>query len=115
MLDQGAEVLLEGVRAEGLDAAMALQDFAAEHTLARLAIDQGGGIETIWKPEPTTMRFGDIAVEVPPSAFPHATTAQPAVLVRAVTRAVGAAGAVADLFAGVGPFDLAIAARTEGR
>src|SRR3546814_9013655 len=94
MLDQGAEVLLEGVRAEGLDAAMALQDFAAEHTLARLAIDQGGGIETIWQPEPPTMRFGDIAVEVPTFAFLQATSAGQAVLVGAVTRAVGEAGEI---------------------
>src|SRR3546814_7040599 len=71
---------------------MALQEFAAEHTLARLAIDQGGGIETIWQPEPPTMRFGDIAVEVPPFAFLQATSAGQAVLVGAVTRAVGAAG-----------------------
>src|SRR3546814_13129390 len=89
---------------------MALQEFAAEHTLARLAIDQGGGIETIWQPEPPTMRFGDIAVEVPPFAFLQATSAGQAVLVGAVARAVGAAGAVADPFAGVGTFALSIAA-----
>src|SRR3546814_6341687 len=63
MLDQGAEVVLEGVRAEGLDAAMALQDFAGEHALARLAIDQGEGLETLWQPAPPTARFGEIAVE----------------------------------------------------
>src|SRR3546814_18260067 len=56
------------------------------------------------------MRFGDIAVEVPPFAFLQATSAGQAVLVGAVTRAVGAAGAVADLFAGVGTFALSIAA-----
>src|SRR3546814_12443886 len=66
MLDQGAEVLLEGVRAEGLDAAMALQDFAADHTLERLAIDQGGGIATILPPATPTHRFGDLAVAVAP-------------------------------------------------
>src|SRR3546814_16447057 len=63
MLDQGAEVVLEGVRAEGLDAAMALQDFAGEHALARLAIDQGEGLATLWQPAPPTARFGEIAVE----------------------------------------------------
>src|SRR3546814_4227709 len=62
MLDQGAEVVLEGVRAEGLDAVMALQDFAGAHSLARLAIDQGDGLETIWQPEPPTVRFGDIEI-----------------------------------------------------
>ncbi|MBL0767688.1 class I SAM-dependent RNA methyltransferase [Sphingopyxis sp. DHUNG17] len=108
MLDQGAEVVLEGVRAEGLDAAMALQDFAGAHTLARLAIDQGDGLETLWQPEPPTVRFGEIAVEVPPFAFLQATAAGQAALVEAVQRAIGDAPAVADLFAGVGTFALSV-------
>ena len=109
-LDQGAEVVLEGVRAEGLDAAMALQDFAGAHALARLAIDQGDGLETIWQPEPPTVHFGDIAVEVPPFAFLQATAAGQAALVDAVTGAIGEAKAVADLFAGVGTFTLSVQA-----
>lgn len=108
MLDQGAEVVLEGVRAEGLDAAMALQDFAGAHALARLAIDQGDGLETIWQPEPPTVRFGEIAVEVPPFAFLQATAAGQTALVEAVQRAIGDAPAVADLFAGVGTFALSV-------
>ncbi|MGV1683045.1 class I SAM-dependent RNA methyltransferase [Sphingopyxis sp. NJF-3] len=110
MLDQGAEVVLEGVRAEGLDAAMALQDFAGAHGLARLAIDQGDGLEIIWQPEPPTVRFGDIAVEVPPFAFLQATAAGQAALVEAVREAIGDAPAVADLFAGVGTFALSVQA-----
>lgn len=110
LLDQGAEILLEGVRAEGLDAAMALQDFAAEHRLARLAVDQGDGLETVWQPEPPTVRFGAISVEVPPGAFLQATAAGEAALVGAVREAIGDAGAVADLFAGVGTFALSIEA-----
>ncbi|MBY4636649.1 class I SAM-dependent RNA methyltransferase [Sphingopyxis sp. XHP0097] len=108
MLDQGAEVVLEGVRAEGLDAAMALQDFAGAHALARLAIDQGDGLEPLWQPEPPTVRFGEIAVEVPPFAFLQATAAGQAALVEAVQRAIGDAPAVADLFAGVGTFALSV-------
>ncbi|MBB5706903.1 class I SAM-dependent RNA methyltransferase [Sphingopyxis panaciterrulae] len=110
MLDQGAEVVLEGVRAEGLDAVMALQDFAGAHSLARLAIDQGDGLETIWQPEPPTVRFGDIAVEVPPFAFLQATAAGQAALVDAAREAIGDAPAVADLFAGVGTFALSVQA-----
>ncbi|WP_168452664.1 class I SAM-dependent RNA methyltransferase [Sphingopyxis microcysteis] len=108
MLDQGVELVLEGVKAEGLDAAMALQDFAGAHALARLAVDQGYGLETLWQPEPPTVVFGDVTVEVPPFAFLQATTAGQAALVDAVTRAIGDAGAVADLFAGVGTFALSI-------
>lgn len=110
MLDQGVEVILEGVRAEGLDGAMALQDFASAHALARLAIDQGDGLETVWQPEPPTICFGDVTVEVPPFAFLQATTTGQAALVDAVRRAIGDAGAVADLFAGVGTFTLSVQA-----
>lgn len=110
MLDQGIEVILEGVKAEGLDAAMALQDFAGDHALARLAIDQGDGLETMWQPEPPTICFGGISVELPPFAFLQATTIGQAALVEAVRRAIGDAPAVADLFAGVGTFALSVQA-----
>ncbi len=110
MLDQGAEVIIEGVKADGLDAAMALQDFAGGHRLARLAIDQGDGLETVWQPEPPTMRFGDISVEVPPFAFLQATATGQAALVDAVRRAIGDAAAAADLFAGIGTFALSVQA-----
>ena len=102
MLDQGVELILEGVKAEGLDAAMALQDFAGAHNLARFAIDQGEGFEILWQPDPPTMRFGDILVEVPPFAFLQPTAAGQNALIDAVTKAIGEAGAVAtehrDLF-----------------
>ena len=110
MLDQGVELILEGVKAEGLDAAMALQDFAGAHDLARFAIDQGDGLEILWQPEPPTVRFGEISVEVPPFAFLQATAAGQAALVDSVRRAIGDAGAVADLFAGVGTFALSVQA-----
>lgn len=109
-LDQGVEIILEGVKADGLDAAMALQDFAGTHNLARLAIDQGGGLETIWQPEPPTVQFGDIHVEVPPFAFLQPTEAGQVALVDAVRRAIGDAPTVADLFAGVGTFALSVQA-----
>ncbi len=72
--------------------------------------DQGDGLETLWQPEPPTVRFGDISVEVPPLAFLQATTAGQAALVDAVRRAIGDASAVADLFAGVGTFALSVQA-----
>ena len=110
MLDQGVELILEGVKAEGLDAAMALQDFAGAHKLARFAIDQGDGLEILWQREPPTMCFGEILVEVPPFAFLQPTSAGQAALIEAVTKAIGNAGAVADLFAGVGTFALSVQA-----
>jgi 23S rRNA (uracil1939-C5)-methyltransferase len=108
MLDQGVEVVLEGVKAEGLDAAMALQDFAGTHKLARFAIDQGQGLETLWQPEPPTVCFGDITVEVPAFSFLQPTAMGQVALVVAVAKAIGDAGAIADLFAGVGTFALSL-------
>ncbi len=108
LLDQGVDLVLEGVRAEGLEAAMALQDFAGVHRLARLVIDQGDGLETIWQPEPPTVHFADISVEVPPFAFLQATSSGETALVEAVREAIGVAAAVADLFAGVGTFALSV-------
>ncbi len=110
MLDQGVELLLEGVKAEGLDAAMALQDFAGAHRLARFVIDQGDGPEILWQPDPPTVRFGGIAVEVPVFAFLQPTRVGQEALVDAVTKAIGDAGAVADLFAGIGTFALSVQA-----
>jgi 23S rRNA (uracil1939-C5)-methyltransferase len=110
MLDQGVELILEGVKAEGLEAAMALQDFAGANKLARFVIDQGDGYETLWQPDPPTVRFGGIAVEVPPFAFLQPTAVGQDALIEAVTRAIGDATAVADLFAGVGTFALSVQA-----
>lgn len=110
MLDQGVELILEGVKSEGLDAAMALQDFAGAHNLARFAIDQGDGLETLRQPEPPTVSFGPIAVEVPPFAFLQPTAVGQEALIEAVRRAIGDAPAVADLFAGVGTFALSVQA-----
>lgn len=111
-LDQGIELVLEGVRADGLDAAMAIQDFAGTHAIARLVVDQGDGPEVRWQPDVPTVRFGAVTVAPPPFAFLQATAHGEAALVRAVREAVGDAPAVADLFAGVGTFALSLA---EGR
>ncbi len=109
LLDQGPELVLEGVAADGLDAAMAIQHFAAAHRLARLVVDQGAGAETLWEPEPATLSFGGLAVLPPPGAFQQATAAGEAALIAAVADAVGDAPRLADLFAGVGTFALSLA------
>jgi 23S rRNA (uracil1939-C5)-methyltransferase len=109
MLDQGAEVVLAGMAEGGLKSAMALQDFAAENQLARLVVDQGDGAETLWEPEPATVRFGAFTVSPPPHAFLQATSEGEAALIAAVREAVGDAPVVADLFAGIGTFALSLA------
>jgi 23S rRNA (uracil1939-C5)-methyltransferase len=111
LCDQGADVLIEGMVPEGLEAAEAVTAFAQAHGLARLAADDGYGAQTLWEPEPATISLGGVPVPLPLGAFLQATAEGEAVLVAAVGEAVGGAGTVADLFAGLGTFALALAGR----
>jgi 23S rRNA (uracil1939-C5)-methyltransferase len=110
LVDQGADVLLKGVAAEGLAAIEQLTGFAAEHRLARLGIDQGLGPETIYEPEPATIALSGIAVAFSPGGFLQATQDGEAALVESVREAIGDARQIADLFAGLGTFALAVGA-----
>jgi 23S rRNA (uracil1939-C5)-methyltransferase len=107
-LDQGVELVIEGMADDDLASAMALQDFAADHRLARMVVDRGAGPETVWEPEPATIHFGGLAVVPPPHAFLQATAMGEAALIAAVTEAVGDAATIADLFAGIGTFALSL-------
>ena len=111
LADQGVDLLLEKVEAEGLPAAEALTAFAERHRLARLALDDGYGPQTRWEPEPVTATLGGLPVPLPHGAFLQATAEGEAVLVAAVREAVGGARVAADLFAGLGTFTLALAGR----
>ncbi|HEX8469107.1 MAG TPA: class I SAM-dependent RNA methyltransferase [Allosphingosinicella sp.] len=111
LTDQGVDVLLEKVEVDGLAATEALGAFAREHKLARLALDDGYGAQTYWEPEPVTVRLGGVPVALPHGAFLQATAEGEAALVEAVRRAVGEARIVADLFAGLGTFALALEGR----
>ena len=108
LADQGVDLLLEGVASEGLEAAEAMTAFARENQLARLALDDGYGAQTVWEPEPVTATLGGTAVALPHGAFLQATADGEAALVAAVREAVAGAGVVADLFAGLGTFALAL-------
>jgi 23S rRNA (uracil1939-C5)-methyltransferase len=111
LADQGVDLLLECPAPDGLAAAEAIAAFAAEHRLARLAIDDGLGPQTLWEPDAVTVTLGGTAVPLPHGAFLQATQEGEAVLVAAVCRAVGDATATADLFAGLGTFALAMPGR----
>jgi 23S rRNA (uracil1939-C5)-methyltransferase len=110
LIDQGVDLLLEGVRVEGLAADEALGDFARTHGLARLTIDEGDGPQTRWEPEPATVSFGGVAVAFPPYAFLQATPDGEAALVGAVRAGLPDSGAIADLFSGLGTFALGLGA-----
>lgn len=109
LADQGVDVLIEGVEADGLAAAEALTAFAERHRLARLALDGGLGPETRWEPQPVTVSLSGVPVPLPPAAFLQATTEGEAALVAGVREALGKPGTVADLFAGLGTFAFALA------
>ncbi len=109
LADQGPAVTLEGVEWQGLEAADAVSAFAREHGLARLTVVEDGAPIVLWEPEPVTITLSGVPVALPHDAFLQATREGEAALVHAVREAVGGAGRVADLFAGLGTFALALA------
>lgn len=111
LTDQGADILLENVSVEGLQATEALAAFAENHKLARLSLDDGFGPQTRWEPDPVTITLGGVAVPLPHGAFLQATGEGEAALIAAVRDAVGDARIIADLFAGLGTFALSLDGR----
>ena len=111
LAEQGPDLLLERIKVEGLAATEQVTAFAAEHRLARLAIDDGYGPQTLWEPEPVTIRLGPVSVSLPYGAFLQATAEGEAALVAAVADAMGEARIIADLFAGLGTFALSLPGR----
>jgi 23S rRNA (uracil1939-C5)-methyltransferase len=107
LIDQGADLLLRNVSADGLEAVQALTEFAGRHRLARLAVDSGNGPETVYEPVPATISLSRVPVGFPAGAFLQATQDGEAALVDAVRETVGESKAIADLFAGLGTFALA--------
>jgi len=106
--DQGVELLI-GASFDGLEAAEAIIAFCQQHKVARFATDDGMGPETRWEPDPVTITLGGVAVPFPPGSFLQATRDGEAALIAAVREAVGQAGTIADLFAGLGTFALSLA------
>ena len=110
LADWGADVLLNGVPAGRLADIELLTSFADAYGLARLSVDRGLGPEAIYEPQPATVTLSGVRVGFPAGGFLQATADGEAALVAAVQEAVGGAGAVADLFAGLGTFALATGA-----
>ena len=108
LVDQGVDLGLEGVEAEGLAAAEALTAFGEKHQLARLTLDEGYGAEARFEPVPATVTMSGIAVAFPPGAFVQATRDGETALVAHVREALAGSARIADLFAGLGTFALAL-------
>ena len=84
---------------------LALARVAETHRLARITRH---GERAVQRTTPT-VRIGRATVTLPPGAFLQATALGEETLARLVLAHVGSAKAVADLFAGVGPFALRLA------
>jgi 23S rRNA (uracil1939-C5)-methyltransferase len=110
LIDQGADVLLKEVAAEGLQAIELLTAFAEANRLARLSVDRGLGPETMFEPQPATVTLSGMPVGCPVGSFLQATADGEAALVDAVREAVAGSERVADLFSGLGTFALAVGA-----
>jgi 23S rRNA (uracil1939-C5)-methyltransferase len=108
LADQGVDVAIAGVPAEGLEAAEAMTAFGGANRLARLSLDEGHGPEVRYEPDPATVTLSGVAVPLPVDAFLQATLDGEAALVAAVREAVGGARHIADLFAGIGTFAFAL-------
>jgi 23S rRNA (uracil1939-C5)-methyltransferase len=108
-IDQGAVCTIKGLRAENLAQTEALLDFARDQGLARLSVDDGYGPETVWEPEPATVTLGGVAVTFPAEGFLQATQDGEAALVEAAREWLAGYSPIADLFAGLGTFALALA------
>jgi 23S rRNA (uracil1939-C5)-methyltransferase len=109
LVDQGVDLGIKGLAAEGLALTEAMLDFARDNALARLTLDGGYGPDTVWEPEPVTMTLSAVAVPFPPGSFLQATADGEAALVAAVREWLGDCPTVADLFSGLGTFAFALA------
>lgn len=107
--DQGLDIAIKGLTVEGLAATEALLDFARDHALARLTLDQGYGTEAVWEPEPVTVTLAGVAVPFPPGSFLQATRDGETALVVAAQEWLAGCATVADLFSGLGTFAFALA------
>ncbi len=113
LVDQGADLNISGFAPEGLDQTESLLDFCREQGLARMTLDHGFGAESFWEPEPVTVTLGGVPVAFPAGAFLQATDHGEAALVAAASEWLAGCAKVADLFAGLGTFALALVGQSQ--
>ena len=108
LADQGVDLLITNYEPENLEQRESLSAFAEAAGLARLSIDSGYGPETQWEPAPVTVTLSDTVVSLPHGSFLQPTHDGRDRLVAAMLKTIGDAKLVADLFAGLGTFTLAL-------
>ncbi|HYC04207.1 MAG TPA: class I SAM-dependent RNA methyltransferase [Azospirillaceae bacterium] len=114
LLDDGADVVLEGLPEPDLAALEALGTFAGEHDLARLSWRRkpGAAPEPIALRRDGVVRFGSVTVSPAPGAFLQASREGEAALVALALAGTAGAESVADLFAGSGTLTFPLAERS---
>ncbi|HEX3421956.1 MAG TPA: class I SAM-dependent RNA methyltransferase [Sphingomicrobium sp.] len=111
LLGEGADVLLRGIEAAGLEAIEKLTRFASRCRLVRISVDEGMGPEPIYEPQPAMVNLSGVQVGFPIGGFLQATEDGERALTAGVREAVAGSREIADLFAGLGTFALASGAR----
>lgn len=102
----GLDVAIEDVPADpGADVREFLAREAAALKLARLTL----GGDTLYQATVPAVRFGTANVVLPPRSFLQAAPVAEAEMLRVVTKAVGEAKRVVDLFCGMGTFTFPLA------
>lgn len=113
LVDQGVDLNISGFAPEGLEQTETLLDFCREQNLARVTLDHGFGAESFWEPEPATVTLGGVPVAFPAGAFLQATGHGEDALVGAAREWLAGCAHVADLFAGLGTFALALSSQAQ--
>lgn len=106
--DSGVDLLVEAAEPPALPALEALADLAAETDLARIVWRAPMAETVVVERRPVRVVLSGVAVPVPPGAFLQASAAAEAVMVEEVAAAIGKRRPALDLFAGLGPFALAL-------
>jgi 23S rRNA (uracil1939-C5)-methyltransferase len=102
--ETGLDIVVEGVRPKEV----ALAKLAGEAVRLGLARITAGG-ESLMSGSAPALRFGSAEVRPPPGAFLQASPDAEHVMIELVREGTGRAKRVADLFAGLGTFSLALA------
>lgn len=101
--DNGLDVVVKG---KGLKAPRTIADLARHHDLARLSLND----ETLYSIRTPHIVMGSAEVPLPIASFLQATATAEAELAARVVDAAKGSKSIADLFCGVGPFALRLAA-----
>jgi 23S rRNA (uracil1939-C5)-methyltransferase len=105
--DTGIDVAVTNAKPQARDALVGLANTAAALGLARIAV----GAEPVVVRAQPLVTMGAAKVPLPPGTFLQATRAGEAELSRQVLEGAKGAKTVADLFCGIGPFALRLAAQ----